>query len=77
MSRYSAAKHRLDIMNNKGFDYKDMILMRSMTQILFKNPMFLGFAQKIEDIVFDWFYQAKSIKKFFNYIVPMDSDDIN
>jgi hypothetical protein len=76
-SRYKALNKRKDVLKNRGFNYKGRILMRTTDPNLYKNDRIRGFAFHLEDILYEWFRQAKRIKTFVNYIVDGDSEDIN
>jgi hypothetical protein len=76
-SRYWALNHRVDVIKNRGFDYRGRTYLKSMDKNLLKNSKIRGFIVKLEEIVNEWFYQVKRIKTHFNYIVEADSDVIN
>lgn len=77
MSRFRAMKTRRTVPHKRGYDYRGRILLRTTDPNLYKNDRIRGFALHLEEIIQEWWRQAKRIKTFFNYAVPADSDDIN
>lgn len=62
---------------NLGFDYRPVLLQRTLSTRLFQNRVLGDFLQKINDILVKDVDSVKRIKTFFNYIVKKDDIKIN
>ena len=76
-SRYKIMKNRKTLIKYSGFAYQRRMLMKTTDNNLYNNDALRGFAQKIEFILNEWFYQVKRVKLFINYVVPPDYDQTN
>lgn len=53
-----------------GFDYKYQIMRRSLSSVLYKDPIKEGILDSMQRVVFALVETTKQIKNFFNYTVP-------
>lgn len=64
-----------DIMNSfndnlyNGFDYQDQILRRSLSNVIYKDPVKEGILNYFQRVVYGLIESTKEIKNFFNYTV--------
>jgi hypothetical protein len=56
-----------------GFDYKDVIFERTMSNILFRDPTKAAILSKFNRVVYGVIESVKQIKNYFNYTVPKNN----
>jgi hypothetical protein len=68
-------KNIYDIMNSfndnlyNGFAYEDQILRRSLSNVIYKDPVKEGMLNYFQRVVYGLIESTKEIKNFFNYTV--------
>jgi hypothetical protein len=68
-----------DIRNNindevyEGFDYKDVIFQRTMSNVIFRDPTKASILQTFNRVVYGLIENVKQIKNYFNYTVPKNN----
>jgi hypothetical protein len=70
-------KHQNDHILNVGFDFREQILMRTLSPVLFFNTKNAGILVKIDSILSYLVDHVKSIKKTFNCNLPQNYRDFN
>ena len=70
-------KHQNDNILNVGFDFREQILMRILSLVLFFNSKNASILIKIDSILSFLVDHVKSIKKTFNYYLPRNYRDFN
>lgn len=70
-------KHQNDNILNVGFDFREQILMRILSPVLFFNTKNAGILLKIDSILSFLVDNVKSIKKTFNYHLPKNYRNFN
>ena len=53
----------------EGFDYKGNILRRTLSNVIYKDPIKEGILEYFEKVLFGLVESTKRIKNFFNYTV--------
>jgi hypothetical protein len=77
--QYFQDENLYDIANNindnvySGFDYKEVILERTMSKVIFRDPTKNSILQTFNRIVFGLIESVKQIKNYFNYTVPSNN----
>lgn len=56
-----------------GFDYKDVILKRSMSNVFFRDPVKDAILATFNRVIFGVIESVKEIKNYFNYTVPRNN----
>ena len=56
-----------------GFDYKDQILKRSLSNVIYKDPVKEGILSYFERVVYGLIESTKEIKNFVNYTVKRNN----
>ncbi len=74
-SRYKPMNKRLTQLRHTGFDFRGRILVRTLDNNLFKNPVLRGFLVKLESIITEWFMQTRNIKVFRQIAIEKDDED--
>lgn len=62
---------------NLGFNYRPVLLKKTMSNRMFRNRTLTGFLEFMNEGVVEWVDSVKRIKTFFNYIVPKNDKRIN
>lgn len=57
----------------EGFDYKDKILKKTLSKVLFKDPVKSNILSYFEKGFFALVETTKQIKNYFNYTVPKNN----
>ena len=70
-------KQQNDNILNIGFDFREQILMRILSPVLFFNTKNAGILLKIDSILSFLVDHVKSIKKTFNYYLPRNYRNFN
>lgn len=76
-TKSQALKHNRDQIKNKGFDYRNQILRRSVDPNLQRNPNVLDFINKVEPMIEELIFRIKNFKAYRNPYIDAESDDIN
>jgi hypothetical protein len=61
-----------DIVYN-GFDYKDQIFARTLSNIMYLNPNKVPILNRFQKVVFALIESVKQIRNYFNYTVPFNN----
>jgi hypothetical protein len=66
---------RDNINNNlyEGFDYQHQIMKRSLSNVIFRDPVKEGILSYFERVVYGLIETTKQIKNFFNYTVKKNN----
>lgn len=56
-----------------GFNYKNVILERTMSNVFFRDPTKAAILEKFNRVVYGLIESVKEIKNFFNYTVPRNN----
>lgn len=56
-----------------GFDYRDQILKRSLSNVIYKDPIKEGILNYFERVVYGLIESTKEIKNFVNYTVKRNN----
>lgn len=56
-----------------GFDYKDQILERSLSNVIYRDPIKAGILHYFNRVVFGLVETTKQIKNYFNYTVKKNN----
>lgn len=54
----------------EGFDYKDNILEKTLSNVIFRDPMKESILKQFQKVIFALIESVKQIRNFFNYTVP-------
>ena len=76
-SLYDSVDTRLDVLKNKGYDYKGNIFKKSMSPYLFNDPKRKDILDQYETIIYFLIEKVKYIKTFFNYTVSKNYKHLN
>ena len=57
----------------EGFDYKNEIFPRTMSQIIFRDPRRTEILENMQRIIFAMIESVKQIRNFVNYTVPSNN----
>lgn len=66
-SLYEVTKHRLDVLDNTGFDYKGKIFSRTMSPYIFNESKRASILTELEKTFQFLIDSTKNIKKQFNF----------
>lgn len=69
-SEYEPALHRLDKIENKGYDYNGKVLRNSLSNHIYKEDKRIGMIDAMEPTVTNWVESVKNIKNFLHFAVP-------
>jgi hypothetical protein len=56
-----------------GFDYKEQIFPRTLSNIMFLDPKKVEIMKKFQSVVFALIESVKQIRNYFNYTVPFNN----
>lgn len=56
-----------------GFDYKDQIFARTLSNVIYANPQKVPILEKYQKVIFALIETVKEIKNYFNYTVPFNN----
>lgn len=70
-------RHQNDNILNVGFDFREQILMRTLSPVLFFNLKNANILIKIDSILSFLVDHVKSIKKTYNYFLPRNYRNFN
>lgn len=76
-SLYDIAKRRKDYLLNLGYDYKQKIFQRTMSEYIFSDPRRYNFLNYLERIIQQLFDTVKHIKKQKNYTIDKNDTRYN
>ena len=77
-SRYKVTYENGWDLKNTGYDYDKILLNRTLSDYLFKNPNLGKFlTDYLNPIMVFFLNRAKYIRVFYNYAVPKDYQKIN
>lgn len=76
-SLYNKANTRLTRLKNTGFDYEGKILKKSLSPLIYADPVRASILDEYEKMVFFLVEKAKMIKTFYNYTVSKDYKKLN
>lgn len=72
------SKHYADDLKNLGYDYTDTLMYKSLSHIMFNNPILYNFIQDYLNKVMVLYVDAvKIVKIYYNYTVKKDYKKIN
>jgi len=74
-SLYKITNSRMNSLRNKGYDYRDRLLIRNVNPEVFKNYAIRELGINIENMIKLWFDGVKRIKLYINY--NFDKDDVD
>lgn len=57
----------------EGFDYKDKIMEKTLSNVIFRDPTKESILIEMQRIIFGLIESVKQIKNFFNYTVPKNN----
>ncbi len=57
----------------EGFDYKNQIFSRTLSNILYLDPKKIPILEKYQKVVFALIESVKQIRNYFNYTVPFNN----
>lgn len=63
--------------SNTGLDYKNILISKTHSNYIFRNPILAGFLEYVNDILYIYIESVKKIRVHFNYNVPKDYTKIN
>lgn len=73
-SWYEFIESQNDNRSNVGFDYKNQIFKRTLSnQVLNGDKNRKDILEAIEKVVYQWFETTKYIKNYINYTVPKNN----
>ena len=70
-------EHRNDVISGTGYLYQDNILMRSVSPILYENPILSSFLFRLDSILTFCVDHVKTIKRSYMFTVPKDYNFFN
>lgn len=77
-SRYKATYREGWDLKNTGYNYNDILLQRTMSSYMFKNPNLSTFINDhLNPIIVFFLNRVKYLRIFYNYAVPKDYQKIN
>lgn len=76
-SLYKKTYSRLDNTRNTGFDYEGKIFRKTMSPLIFADPVRASILDEYEKIIFFLVEKVKMIKTFYNYTVSRDYKKLN
>ncbi len=77
ISNFDIIEHRHDKDLNLGYDYRDTLLQKSVSSVLYGDPKRDNILKKINDLCVYMVDSVKIIKKTFVYSVSRNSRNIN
>lgn len=69
-------EHGTDV-KNTGFDYKNQIFQRTVSNRMWQNSVMSGFLSRLNGIIAETINSVKRIRTFWNYTVDKDDTSIN
>jgi hypothetical protein len=57
----------------EGFDYKNQIFERTLSNVMFRDPRKVAILENMQRVVFALIESVKQIRNFFNYTVPFNN----
>jgi len=69
ISPYTISEHRLDALQNTGYDYEGKQIKNSISHYILEDPIKDEIISTWETMIFYLTEYAKSIKKTFNYAI--------
>jgi hypothetical protein len=77
-SRYKVTYENGWDLKNTGYDYNNILLRRTLSNYLFKNPNLSTFlTERLNPIMTFFINKVKYVRIFYNYAVPKDYQKIN
>lgn len=76
-SYFDAANDRKDDNQQLGFDYRDQLMKRSLSNYMFGDKKRDGIIEQFNDLYVYLVDSAKNIKKTFNFAIKRNSRNIN
>jgi len=77
-SRYEATYREGWDLKNVGYDYNNILLQRTMSNYMFRNPNLSTFLNNYLNPIMTFFLnRVKYLRIFYNYAVPKDYQKIN
>ena len=76
-SLYKKTLSRHNRLRDTGFDYKGKIFEKSMSPLLFTDPVRKSILEEFEKTVYFLIEKVKVIKTFYNYTVDKDYKHLN
>ena len=77
LSNFSVSEHRNDKDLNLGYDYRETLLDKSISSVLYGDDKRNKILKRINDLCVYMVDSVKNIKKTFIYSVPRNSRNIN
>jgi len=71
---YTIAKRSKDDRKNKGYDYKDKIMRRSVSPHIYRNEVMADFLDFINDFIYEKIRAVRRLKLFKSFTVDKDYD---
>jgi len=75
-SLYDGAKTRKDNRLNLGFDYRDSLMQRNLSDHILRNQTMLDFIGFLNDYMYNILSSVKKLKQFKNYTVKKNDTNI-
>ena len=76
-SLYKITENRKNDIKHVGFDFRDQLFLRTMSNLLFREEKRAEILAFMEKVMVELIQQVKTIKTFFNYAVPKNYRDFN
>lgn len=68
-SLYDIAEHLRDDIGHKGFDYKDKLFEKSMSNFMFRESKRVAILDMLQTVMYELIERVKMIKNHANYVV--------
>lgn len=76
-SLFEITESRKDANHQLGFDYREEVMNKSVSNYMFGDPKRDGVIKEINKLIVYLIDNVKNIKKTFMYVVPRNSRNIN
>lgn len=76
-SLYKTATNRLTRLRDTGFDYKGRVFEKTMSPLMFADPIRKSILNEIEKMVYFMIEKVRLIKTYCNYTVDKDYNKLN
>lgn len=69
---YDITYEKGEELKNRGFNYSEVLIKKTTSNYLQKNPNVREFLEHINGIMLEYIESVKKIRVFYNYNVPSD-----
>jgi len=76
-SYFEVAEERIEENHQLGFDYRDEIMNKTLSPLMFGDPKRDGVLTKFNDLFAYMIDSVKNVKKTFMYQIPRNSRKLN